>query len=168
MDSNVKQLLTGSTSCKLDNEKDLSSDNPSTYTATISGAKSIYNLFPGRVLFLGYYKGMGTITIAVSDHELIRYLNMQDIRINVFQEVDTKTFLGTVYSQKKLQIEYCTQWKGDSIYPVHVNTDLYYKQNPIDILNGKYIPQKEITIQDGITRPDVKVKFTQNELLEWS
>ena len=166
MDSAVAKLLTG-TNCKLVNETDLKSKNPVSFTATISGASKVYHLFPGTVLFLGYYKKMGTVTVAVSNHEIVRYLNLKDIQGWNNSEVTQGQLVGEAYSVPGLQFEYCTQWKGDSIYPVRVNNKLYFKQNPIDILNGTYVPQNQITTQNGVVRMSTTVPFTQAQALEF-
>lgn len=167
MDSEIKKTLTGNTTAKLDNEKDLSSNRPSSYTATISGVTTVYNLFPGTVVFLGYYQGSGSVYVEVSNHELIRYLNLNDIQVWKGSELEKGDVIGTVKSRVGLQVEYCTQWKGESPYPVRFNNRLFYKQNPIDILNGLYFPYKEITVKNGIVRPNDKITFTQDELKEW-
>ena len=167
MDQTIKQTLTGNTTCKLNNEKDLLSQNPQSYTATISGVNKVYSLFPGTVLFLGFYKGVGTLSVAVSNHEIVRYLNLTEIQEWSNSKVETGTYLGTANSRTGLQIEYCTQWKGESKYPVRINTDLYFKQNPIDILNGIYTPTNETDIRKGITRPNDIVTFTDDQKKEW-
>lgn len=167
MNSKILNLLSGSTDGYLNNELDLNSKNPSNYTATISGVKIVYNLFPGKVLFLGYYQNKGTVTIAVSNHEIVRYLNLKDIQVWNVSKIDKGQLLGHVYSHSGLQFEYCTQWKGSSVYPVRINNNLYYKQNPIDILNGQYTPTLEVDVQSGITRPHDKIVFTPDQTKEW-
>lgn len=166
MDSTVAKLLTGTT-CKLMNEKDLTSKNPTSFTATISGASEVYNLFPGTVLFLGYYKEMGTVTVAVSNHEIVRYLNLKEIQGWNNAPIAAGQLVGEAYPNSYLQFEYCTQWKGNSKYPVRVNNKLYFKQNPIDILNRLYVPSNQITLNTNITRLNSKVSFTSQQLLEW-
>lgn len=166
MNSDIAKLL-ANTDCKLVNEQDLTSKKPSTFTATISGVSKVYNLFPGTVLFLGYYKDMGTVTIAVSNHEIVRYLNLKDIQTWNYASVTAGQYLGEAYSRSNLQFEYCTQWKGDSVYPVRIDNKLYYKQNPIDILNGTYTPINQINVQNGIVKLKSKVEFTPEQLLEW-
>lgn len=167
MNSQIAKLLSGSTTCKLTNETDLKSKKPTSFTATISGVSKVYNLFPGTVLFLGYYKKMGTVTIAVSNHEIVRYLNLKDIQEWNYSSVAQGQYIGEAYSNSFLQFEYCTQWKGDSIYPVRVNNALYYKQNPLDILNGMYTPTNEINVKNGVVRLNAKTTFTADQLLEW-
>lgn len=167
MNSSIKQALTRATSCKLNNEDNLKKSNPSTFTATISGVTKVYNLFPGTVLFLGFYKKMGTVTVAISNHEIIRYCNLQDIQCWVNRPITKGQLVGTAFTASGLQFEYCTQWKGDSIYPVRINNNLYFKQNPLDILNGIYTPVKETNIQYTSLKVDDKVQFTSEQLLEW-
>lgn len=166
MNSDVAKLLTGST-CKLDNESDLKSKKPKTFTATISGVSKVYNLFPGTVLFLGYYQNMGTVTIAVSNHEIVRYLNLKDIQIWNSSKISAGQYLGETHKNKPLQFEYCTQWKGDSLYPVRVKNSLYFKQNPIDILEGLYVPENELNVKYGAVTTSTKIKFRPEQLSEW-
>lgn len=167
MDLKVLKALTGSTTGKLKNEDDLKKSNPKSYTATISGVKEVYNLFPGTVLFLGFYKKMGTATIAVSNHEIVRYCNLQDLQSWNYSKVKKGQLVGHAFAQSGLQFEYCTQWKGESKYPVRINNKLYFKQNPLDILNGIYVPKNEIDICYSSTLPGNKVSFTSQQLLEW-
>ena len=93
------KALTGTTTCKLNNEDDLKKANPKTYTATISGAKKVYNLFPGTVLFLGYYRKMGTVTIAISNHEIIRYCNLENIQYWSNSSALKGQYIGTAYAR---------------------------------------------------------------------
>lgn len=167
MNVDVMKALTGTTTCKLNNEDDLKKANPKTYTATISGAKKVYNLFPGTVLFLGYYRKMGTVTIAISNHEIIRYCNLENIQYWSNSSALKGQYIGTAYARTGLQFEYCTQWKGDSIYPVRIENKIYFKQNPLDILNGSYVPTNEVSIKYANLRPEDKVVMTANQLLEW-
>ena len=94
MNSSVLKTLTGINTCKLNNEEDLRKSDPKSFTATISGASKIYNLFPGTVLFLGFYKNMGTITIAVSNHEIVRYCNIKDIQVWNYTSIKKGQYLG--------------------------------------------------------------------------
>lgn len=167
MDSKIKEALTGATTCKLDNEKDLLSKDPTNFTASISGVKKVYSLFPGKVLFLGFYNNMGTLVLSASNHEIIRYLNLKNIEAWSSQEIRQGDYLGESYANKPLLFEYCTHWKGDSVYPVRTNNNLYYKQNPIDILSGTYVPTPAITIQPGINTFNDRVEFTDDQRREW-
>ena len=167
MDSKVLELLSGGTTGKLYNEKDLLSDSPTSFIATFSGIQKIFNLFPGRVVYLGFYKGLGTVSVQVSNHEVVRYLNLDTINVYKGNYLIEGENIGTVKTRRQFQFEYCTQWKGDSIYPVRFGTNLYFKQNPMDILNGLYVPQEEITISPGITRPNDVVTLTEEQIGEW-
>ena len=167
MDSSILKTLSGATTGKLNNEKDLNSSDPQSFIATFSGITDVYNLFPGRVAYLGYYNNSGSVYVQVSNHELVRYLNLDTIEIYKGNYLVTGEKIGSVKAKRHLQFEYCTQWKGESIYPVRYNNKLYFKQNPIDLLNGLYVPQEEITIASGITRPNDTVEFTDDQSLEW-
>lgn len=166
MDSEVMNVLSGGSNFILHNEADLRSNKPKSYTATISGFTSVYNILPGEVLFLGSYEGTGTLYIAVSKHEMIRYMNLKTFSVWKGQQVTTGQYIGTTYN-KPLQFEYCTVYRQNSPYPVRFDYRTYYKQNPIDILDGVYWPYREPVKHSGIVRPGTKVGFTEEEKEEW-
>lgn len=166
MDSQVLNMLSGNSKYKLDNEKDLRSNHPSSYTATISGFNNVFNILPGTVLFLGFYKGLGTVYLAVSKHEMIRYMNLKTIEVWKGQQLSTSELVGTTYTAP-LQFEYCTVYKDQSPYPIRFADRTYYKQNPIDILDGKYWPYKEIIHKSGIVRPGNSYLFDADQDAEW-
>lgn len=161
------KTLTGGKTCKLINESDLMSKRPTSFTAVISGVDEVYCLFPGTVEFIGSYKNDGTVTLLVTNHEIIRYLHLDDIPVIRNSLIETGAFLGKVPKRKNLEIEYCTQWRGESKYPIRLNTRTYYKQNPMDLLNGLYAPPREYAIEDGINRPNDTVELEPEQLLEW-
>ena len=167
MDQNVIQTLTGNTNSIIKNEKDLKSKRPQSYTALISNVNKIYNLFPGSVLYYGVYKGTGTVNIAVSNHEVLRYLYLSEIANWPGADLQTGELIGTAGNQHTLGLEYCTQWRGESKYPVRILGRTYYKQNPKDILDGLYSPIKEMNIKYGINRPQDTTKLTEEQLAEW-
>lgn len=158
-------LLSGGKTYKLQNEKDLRSNRPSNYTATISGFKEVFNILPGTVLFLGFYKGTGSIYVEVSKHEMIRYMNFKTIDVWNGMELVKGTQLGVL--DKPLQFEYCTVYQQGSPYPVRFDFRTYYKQNPIDILDGVYWPYREISISNGVIRENNVYKFSEQERKEW-
>lgn len=166
MGSTVLTTLSGGSNCNLNNETDLRSASPTTYTATISGITNAYSIFPGKVLFLGFYKGTGTLYISISKHEMIRYMNLKTMEAWKGQDVEKGTLLGTV-GKAPLQFEYCTVYQQGSKYPVRFANRTYYKQNPIDLLDGLYWPYKEITLRSGIVRPNSTYQFTEQQKREW-
>lgn len=167
MSQSVLKALTGLSNCKIENESTLRSSDPSTFTAVISGASKIYSLFRGTVNFIGSYEFTGTLNIAVSSHEIIRYLNLTNMQVWENMSISKGTYLGDVREKFYLQFEYCTQWKGDSKYPIRVDDRTYFKQNPIDILDGLYEPVDESNVLDGINRPNDTVDFTSEQGAEW-
>ena len=167
MGSQVLNTLSGgSTTYKLDNEKDLRSKNPTTYTATISGVKNVYAILPGTVLFLGYYKGTGTAYVSISKHEMVRYMNLKELAVWKGQEISKGDLIGTTLATP-LQFEYCTVYQQGSKYPVRFADRTYYKQNPIDLLDGTYWPYKELDLRSGIVRTNNTFTFTEEQKKEW-
>ena len=167
MDSVTLKALTGLDNCTIGNVKDLMSNSPSSFTATILGANKVYNVFPGRVLFLGSYRNMGTVTVKVSPYEIIRYLNLSGIRAWLNTQLNAGDMIGQVYSRSVLQFEYCTSGPDTSAFPVRVNDTTYYKQNPLQIFTGVTVPEERQTAIDGLLPSSKQVKFTQDQQMEW-
>lgn len=160
-------ILTGGSNYILENEKDLRSNKPSSYTATISGVKNVYSILPGTVLFLGFYKGTGTIYLSISKHEMIRYMNLRTLEVWRGQEIEKGHTIGTAYNSP-LEFEYCTVYQQSSPYPVRFADRTYYKQNPIDLLDGVYWPYKELEIRNGIVRINDTYTFDdEDQKKEW-
>ena len=167
MNGQIANTLTNNKHYSFVNEINLSSNRPKDYTAILNGFTQVYNIFEGTVVYIGVYKGDGTIYVQVSNHELIRYLHLKNIQVYKGSHVDIGYYLGDIANKDGLGFEYCTQWKGNSIYPVRYNNKLYYKQNPIDILSGNYNPISQVDITNGCILPHQKATFTEDELKEW-
>lgn len=166
MGSDILNTLSGDSPCILTNEQDLHSTKPSSYTAVITGVNNVHSILPGTILFLGYYKGTGTLYISISKHEMIRYMNLKSMTVWRGQDVSKGTSVGIAY-KSALLFEYCTVYQQGSPYPVRFADRTYYKQNPIDILDGIYTPYKEITLKSGIVRTNNSCTFTEEQRKEW-
>lgn len=170
MDSIILQTLTGSinTRAKLINEDNLNSEKPSSFTATFSGVDKVYSIFPGQVIYIGVYKDLGTLSVKVSDFEIVRYLNLTDIQVTPGETFNEGTYLGVANKQYGLQFEFCSTYQGDSKYPVRLNNETYFKQNPIAVLNGKYTPTYNKIVTEGYAEPDQVVELTEEQAGELS
>lgn len=160
-------ILTGGQSYKFDNEADLRKDHPSSYTATISGIKEVYNILPGLVFFLSSNNGMTSVYIAVSKHEMIRYMNLAVVDVNIGRDLSKGDLIGTVKAHRPLLFEYTTVYRTGSKYPVRFSNRTYYKQNPIDILDGLYWPYREPVLEAGIVNVNNTYEFTEQQKHEW-
>lgn len=167
MDLRIIKALTGSDKCRLTNEKDLTSINPKSFTASISGATEVFNLFPGRVAFIGEYENMATVSVQVSPYEIVRYLNLTDFTCWYNYEFKAGDRIGSVSSKYGLQFEYCTKAPQTSIYPIRIENITYYKQNPAGILFGVYTPEQTTAVTQGLNRPSDTVEFTAEQANEW-
>lgn len=170
MDSLILEILTGQqkSRAKLVNEDDLKSSKPSNFTATIKDITEVYAILPGEVLYVGYYEGMGTLSVLVSDKELVRYLNLTDIQVIPGQSFKKGTYLGIADKRYGLQFEYCSQWQGQSKMPVRLNNITYFKQNPIEVLEGLYVPEYHQHVTQGYVMPDDVVEMTDAQKAEFS
>lgn len=169
MDNSVKNIITGQTSCVLTNEKDLSNLNPTSFTAMISGVNEVHCLFAGTVEFIGMKDGLWAITMYLNTAEIIRYGNLKEAYRNKGDALLPGELIGVASNLKGLTIEYCSIWRGNSKYPIRIGNRTFYKQNPIDILNGVYTPPRDMLVSRKYTRPQKdKIEFTDEELTEWT
>lgn len=168
MDSTTLEILFGTDKVQLTNEKDLVSKRPSTFIAYFKGADKVFNLFTGKVIYIGCYKGMSTLSVSVSDGEIMRYLNLHNIQVVTGDIINPKKFLGEADSKNGFQLEYCSQWQAESVMPVRINNRTFFKQNPMNILNGQYKPTYNKQIVRGYTLPDDTVELTDAQKREFS
>lgn len=168
MDSTTIKALAGNTKAVLTNEKDLTSKKPSTFTASFSNIEKVYSLLPGKIIYIGIYKNTGTLAVAVSDYEIIRYLNIENIQVTSGETISKGRYLGTANKKYGLQFEYCSQWQGESVRPVRLENRTFFKQNPIDLLNGIYVPEYNKEIVRGYNLSDDVVKLTAEQDIEFS
>lgn len=160
------QALTGTKTSILTNEKELKSSKPSTFTASFSKAEKAFSLFPGKVMFIGQFKNTTTVNVAVSDHEIVRYMNLTDVQVKQGAQITKGRYLGSVINNKTLDVEYCSQWQGDSVRPVRIENRTYFKQNPLDILEGMYVPQLTKDMMWGFNFSDDVIELTEDQKKE--
>lgn len=170
MDSYILKTLTGESDSKayLANEDDLKSKKPENFIATIKNIDKVYSIYPGKILYIGVYKEMGTVSVQVSDFEVVRYLNLKNIQVINGSTISAGQYLGEASKQYGLQFEYCTQWQGESVFPVRLQNVTTFKQNPIDLLEGKYTPEYNPPVTEGYTDPRDVQELTQPEIDELS
>lgn len=143
MDSTVMKTLTGGYSCRLVNETELLRKNPSSYTALITGIISVYSLFPGKLIFVGSDNDLATLDVEVAPNEVIRYLGFTSFDGWYGRSYEKGDYIGEVSFAKGLRIEYCTMTQDGSPFPVRIQDWMWYKQNPMKILNGSWTPATE-------------------------
>ena len=164
MDSNIKKVLTGGTTCVLTNEASLSTSS----TAIITGVNEVYCLFTGTVEFIGMSNNLWTITMYANTEEIIRYGNLKEAYWNKGDSISAGIQIGTASKLKGLSFEYCSSWKGQSKFPIRIGNRTFYKQNPKDILDGTYTPPRDMLVSKKYTRPKKdKIELTDEELTEW-
>ena len=174
MDSTIIDILTNGTrtDIKLVNEDDLRSDNPENFTATIKNINGVHSLFPGQIIYLGYYEGMGTVVELVSDKEILRYMNLNPVTVCTGDLIKDRNFLGIANKNHGLQFEYCTEWQGESNMPVRINRGdkivTYFKQNPMDILDGIYVPMYHVNPTNKYISPFDTVSLNEEQFYEFN
>lgn len=170
MDKNLATRLTFGGTCKVTNEANLKSDNPTSFTASISGVSGVFNLFLGEMEYIDRADGYFAVNIMPNPQEVIRYCNLTSV-VNWAKgtSIGTEVKLGEVPNNKELGFEYCTQWQGTSKYPIRISGRLFYKQNPKDLLDGLYVPPAQIAVVEDYTPANSEYEFTEEqfEAGEW-
>lgn len=165
MNKEIVERLTGKTTCTLKNEAELTGDKPTSFTALITGVSGVFNLYRGKVLFVGSYDGIYSVNILVNDHELLRYCYLGEVESLLAEDVvEAGRKLGKVAKNRTLGFEYCTQWQGNSNKTVRMCGRLFFKQNPLDILNNLYQVPEPITIVEDTTPEALEYDFTDEEI----
>ena len=167
MDSTILELLSGSKKVKLTNESDLTSKKPSTFTASFSNIEKVYSILPGQVMYIGVYKDVGSLTILVSDYEIVRYLNVSQIQVQIGDTINSGRHIGIADKRYGLQFEYCSQWQGQSKMPVRLSNRTFFKQNPMDLLNGVYVPKYNKEIIRGYNLTTDIVELSKEQEIEF-
>lgn len=169
MDNQILEKLSGGAKCTLVNEKSLRSKRPASFTAQISGVDGVFTLYPGTVEFVGTFEGANSVCVLMNDHEMFRFGGLAEVSEYVQKGRELSEFfkLGETARNKKCTFEYWTQWQGESKYPARVCGRVYYKQNPIDILDGIYVPPAPVVVVQDSTPINAEAEFTPEEDEEW-
>lgn len=165
MNQEIVNMLTLGESCTLVNEENLRSKRPASFTALISGSSGVFTMYTGKVEYVGKYEGMYSYNILMNDHELFRYLYLDSVEAwGKGQELGPQVKLGVPRRNKPFGFEYCTQWQGTSSYPIRINNRTYFLQNPIDILDGIYVPPAPIEVIEATTPNQAEYDFDMEEI----
>lgn len=121
-----------------------------------------YSVAYGKVVYIGQEPdGTFTINIKCNDDEVLRYGNLTSLLVSSSNEVSAGTKLGNV--ARFVHFEYATRWQGNSRMPVRINQHLYFKQDPSDILEGKYMPKRQPALDYAPTRNINIVEYLSDE-----
>lgn len=122
----------------------------------------VHNVAYGQVVYIGYEPdGTFTVNVKSNSGEILRYGNLRKVNIRTGQYAKEGESIGNV--KEYVHFEYCTRWQGTSIFPVRVNSYCYYKQDPVDILEGTYVvfPGKEL--EASPTPKPTKVEYISED-----
>jgi len=123
---------------------------------------SVFSISHGRIAYVGHgTDGYVQVCVWVNHNELIRYGHLHNVQFDANQDIVPGIKLGD--AQKYVVVEYCTSWKGDSKFPVRCYNHTYYKQDPIDILEGRYMPQSTMTMVTSIPKGKVIADYTTDD-----
>lgn len=154
--------LTGSANSKIKSKWSLSQPYVSGYDIYCT---DVYNVAYGKVVFVGHTQDNGyNVTVKCSNNEVVRYSHLDSVDVIPTQELKNDK-IGT--ANKYVHFEYATSWRGNSVFPIRVGELRYYKQDPSDLLNGKYAitPTVELTQQEG--PPISTVTYSEDQKSEF-
>ena len=106
------------------------------YTATVKVDGQINCIEDGTVIFVGVYAGKFIVTVLHNSGECTRYGNIDSDPPELNSSIAKGSPIGHV--RRYCTFEYCTEWQGSSLKPVRIFSKTYFKQNPSDILDGRY------------------------------
>ena len=115
--------------------------SPPVHTSIDIKATEVHNIIKSQVVDIleNNWKGKTTyiITMKVSDDLYIRYCNLSDSPVSVFDAFEAGIKIGT--ADKWVGVEYCT--RVYSRYPVLIGSTKIYKHDPSDFILRDMIPK---------------------------
>lgn len=122
----------------------------------------VKNVAYGQIVYIGYDpNGTYTINVKSNSGEVLRYSNIRKVNIRTGQYAEKGESIGI--AKTYVHFEYCTRWKGESIFPVRVNNYLYYKQDPKDILEGTYEIEPQRSLEYSPTPKPTTVTYASED-----
>lgn len=98
----------------------------------------VFSVTYGKIVFVGSDGQHNMVTVKVNDNEILRYGHLTGYEFRAGTPIEPGIRLCK--ADRWVRFEYCTSWKGDSKFPVHVGKFCYFKQDPTDIIEGRYLP----------------------------
>lgn len=97
-------------------------------------ADSVYSYASGVVTSIS--RGIKYYAVTVQYNALIslRYLHLKSVSVAAGQPIQQGFKIGN--ADKYVHFEYVTKKQGDSLWAVRIGTEIYYKQNPTDMIGG--------------------------------
>lgn len=90
--------------------------------------KSVYTYAPGVVLAAGSEDGLYTVTVQYDAFSCLRYGHLSSVEVGAGDIIQAGSKIGI--ADKYLHFEYATKEKRNSVWPVRVGSQIYYKQDP--------------------------------------
>ena len=139
-------------------------ENKDTLSATKSArllCENVYNVAQGEIVDIEASDGRAVVNVKCNPSEVLRYGNLKEVNCAKSYTAEIGAQLGV--ADKYVIFEYCTAWKGRSVYPVRLNGMTYYKQDPSDVLNGLYTVRPDGAQEQGYVLNRNRVRFNDTE-----
>ena len=98
----------------------------------------VYSVSDGKVIFQGKFEN-NTISVAVqiNNSQVLIYGNLIDTELRPGMSVSTYDLIG--HTADYVKFEYCTSAQSNSKWPFRPNENTYFKQDPMQVLEGRVI-----------------------------
>jgi len=121
--------------------------------------QNVLSVTCGQIVYVGQdTTGRYSVSVKVNHNEVLRYTHLKNCQFEAGHEIFPNVKLGD--ADKYVRFEYCTSWKGASLFPVHINNYTFYKQDPTDILEGRYLPEANFGLTSQLPIGKVSVEYT--------
>lgn len=123
--------------------------------------ENVYNVAHGQIVFIGTQDGRAFVNVKCNPSEVLRYGNLKELTCEKSYFANIGAQLGV--ADDYVIFEYCTLWKGQSNFPVRINNWTYYKQDPTDILEGRYTVRRDGAQEVGFVNNRDRIRFTEDQ-----
>lgn len=123
--------------------------------------ENVYNVAHGQIVYIGAQNSRAFVNIKCNPSEVLRYGNLKELNCQNNYYADIGAQLGV--ADGYVIFEYCTLWKGQSNFPVRINNWTYYKQDPTDILEGRYTVRRDGAQEVGFVNNRDRIRFTEDQ-----
>lgn len=140
--------------------------SPPAHTSIDIKTTKVHNIIKGQVVDIleNSLKGKTTyiITMKISEELYIRYLNLLDSLVAIFNVLDAGVELGI--ADKWVGVEYCT--RVYSKYPVVFGNTKIYKHDPTDFLLKDKMPNVSVYTYDQIVGSTNNYYYSQMQYMK--
>lgn len=155
--------LTGSSDSQIRNSY---SAKPPYLMGTEIYTQNVLIIADGQIVGAGQEAdGTWSISVKVNHNEVLRYCHLKNRQFGLAYTIRKGIKIGD--AKEYVRFEYCTTWQGNSKFPVRLVNYTFFRQDPTDILEGRYTVMHENAVPNQqrlcCARPDYYNDILQQE-----